>query len=174
MILWTEDGMPVTEAARRLRLTPAALANWRRRFRHLRLQGLRDQLKPGRPRSVTEERIAELLDTALQRKPKAAARWSVRTLAAETAVSKSSEQRYLALFGVKPHRRKSFKLSTDPFCATSMPAAAAARCASDRRQLRHAQACQSEGLVRTPPALSSSLHADLRFMAQSGLSVGLV
>ena len=52
--------------------------------------------------------------------------------------------------------------------------AAAARCASDRRQLRHAQACQSEGLVRTPPALSSSLHADLRFMAQSGLSVGLV
>jgi transposase len=115
MILWTEDGMPVTEAARRLRLTPPAVGNWRRRFRELRLEGLHDQLKPGRPRSVDEERIAELLNTVLQRKPKAATHWSVRSLAAETGVSKSSVQRYLALFGVQPHRSKSFKLSTDPF-----------------------------------------------------------
>src|SRR5512132_1973722 len=115
MILWTEDGMPVTEVARRLRLTPPAVGNWRRRFRELRLEGLHDQLKPGRPRSVGEERIAELLNTALQRKPKAATHWSVRSLAAETGVSKSSVQRYLALFGVQPHRSKSFKLSTDPF-----------------------------------------------------------
>jgi len=115
MILWTEDGMPVTEAARRLRVTPPAIGNWRRRFRELRLEGLHDQLKPGRPRSVTEDRIAELLNTALQRKPKAATHWSVRSLAVETGVSKSSVQRYLALFGVQPHRSKSFKLSTDPF-----------------------------------------------------------
>jgi putative transposase len=115
MILWTEDGMPVTEAARRLRLTPPAVGNWRRRFRQLRLEGLHDQRKPGRPRSVDEERIAELLNTVLQRKPKAATHWSVRSLAAETGVSKSSVQRYLALFGVQPHRSKSFKLSTDPF-----------------------------------------------------------
>jgi putative transposase len=115
MILWTEDGMPVTEAARRLRVTPPAVGNWRRRFRELRLEGLHDQLKPGRPRSVDEERIAELLNTVLQRKPKAATHWSVRSLATETGVSKSSVQRYLALFGVQPHRSKSFKLSTDPF-----------------------------------------------------------
>ena len=115
MILWTEDGMPVTEAARRLRVSPPAVGNWRRRFRELRLEGLHDQLKPGRPRSVDEERIAELLNTVLQRRPKAATHWSVRSLAAETGVSKSSVQRYLALFGVQPHRSKSFKLSTDPF-----------------------------------------------------------
>ena len=115
MILWTEDGMAVTEAARRLRVTPPAVGNWRRRFRELRLEGLHDQLKPGRPRSVDEERIAELLNTVLQRKPRAATHWSVRSLATETGVSKSSVQRYLALFGVQPHRSKSFKLSTDPF-----------------------------------------------------------
>ena len=115
MILWTEDGVPVTEVAQRLKLTPPAVGNWRRRFRELRLEGLHDQLKPGRPRSVDEERIAALLNTALRRKPKAATHWSVRSLAAETGVSKSSVQRYLALFGVQPHRAKSFKLSTDPF-----------------------------------------------------------
>ncbi len=115
MILWSEDGMPVTEVARRQKLTPPAIANWRRRFRDLRLAGLHDQLKPGRPRSVGEERIAGLLNTVLQRRPKAATHWSVRSLAKETGVSKSSVQRYLALFGVQPHRSTSFKLSTDPF-----------------------------------------------------------
>jgi hypothetical protein len=39
----------------------------------------------------------------------------VRSLAAQTGVSKSSVRRYLSLFGVQPHRSKSFKLSTDPF-----------------------------------------------------------
>jgi putative transposase len=115
MILWSEDGVPVTEVARRLKVTPAAVGNWRRRFRALRLEGLHDQLKPGRPRSLDEERLAQLLNTALQRKPVAATHWSVRSLGAETGVSKSSVQRYLALFGVQPHRTKSFKLSTDPF-----------------------------------------------------------
>jgi transposase len=115
MILWTEGGMAVTESARRLKLTPAAVGNWRGRFREQPLQGLHEQLKPGRPRSVDEERIAQLLNTALARRPKAATHWSVRTLAAETGVSKSSVQRYLALFAVQPHRSKSFKLSNDPF-----------------------------------------------------------
>jgi putative transposase len=115
MIVWTEQGVPVTEVARRMKVTPSAVGHWRGRFRELRLQGLHDELKAGRPRTVDEERIAELLNTALQRKPRAATHWSVRSLAAETAVSKSSVQRYLALFGVQPHRAKSFKLSTDAF-----------------------------------------------------------
>jgi putative transposase len=115
MIVWTEEGMAVTEVARRMKVTPSAVDHWRRRFRELRLQGLHDELKAGRLRTVDEERIAELLNTALQRKPSAATHWSVRSLAAETGVSKSSVQRYLALFGVQPHRARSFKLSTDPF-----------------------------------------------------------
>ena len=36
-------------------------------------------------------------------------------MAAQTGISKSSVQRYFALFGVQPHRSKSFKLSSDPF-----------------------------------------------------------
>ena len=56
-----------------------------------------------------------MLNKALTRKPKGATHWRVRTLEAETGISKSSVQRYLALFGVQPHRAQSFKLSTDPF-----------------------------------------------------------
>ena len=115
MILLTEDGVSVRETARRVKVTAPAVSNWRKRFREQRLSGLHDALKSGRPRTHDEECIAELLNTALARRPKAAAHWSVRTLAEDTGISKSTVQRYLSLFGVQPHRTKSFKLSTDPF-----------------------------------------------------------
>lgn len=115
MILLTEGGMSVRQTAAHVKVTPPAVSNWRKRFREQRLAGLHDALKSGRPRTHDEERIAKLLNTALTRRPKAATHWSVRDLAGETGISKSTVQRYLALFGVQPHRSKSFKLSTDPF-----------------------------------------------------------
>ncbi len=115
MILLTESGVSIRETARRVKVTPPAVTNWRKRFREQRLAGLHDQLKSGRPRTHTEEDIAVLLNAALTRRPKGATHWSVRDLANETSLSKSTVQRYLALFGVQPHRSKSFKLSTDPF-----------------------------------------------------------
>ena len=51
----------------------------------------------------------------LRTRPKDATHWSVRGIAGQTGISKSSVQRYFALFGVQPHRTRSFKLSTDPF-----------------------------------------------------------
>jgi putative transposase len=36
-------------------------------------------------------------------------------VAAHTGMSKSTVAHYFSLFGVQPHRTKSFKLSTDPF-----------------------------------------------------------
>ena len=114
MILLTESGVSIREAARRVKVTPPAVTNWRKRFREQRLVGLHDQLKSGRPRTHTEEDIAVLLNAALTRRPQGSTHWSVRDLAGETGISKSTVQRYLALFGVQPHRSKSFKLSTDP------------------------------------------------------------
>jgi transposase len=115
MILWSDDGLTVREIARRTKVTPAAVSNWRKRFRDRRVSGLHDELKSGWPRSLDDERIAELLNAALLRKPAASTHWTVRGLADETGVAKSSVQRYLKLFGVQPHRSKSFKLSNDPF-----------------------------------------------------------
>ena len=115
MVLWSEDGMPIREVARRLKVTPPVVSNWRKRFREGRISGLHDALKAGRPRTYDDERVAELLNTVLQRRPKGATQWTVRSLEAETGVSKSAVARYLAMFGVQPHRSKSFKLSTDPF-----------------------------------------------------------
>jgi putative transposase len=115
LILWSESGVPLNEVGRRLKLSGPTVHHWRLRFRKLRLAGLHDQVKPGRPRTHDDEQIAQLLNTALTQKPRVATHWSVRTLGETVGVSKSTVQRYLALFGVQPHRSKSFKLSTDPF-----------------------------------------------------------
>ena len=115
MILLTEKGVSMRDTARRAKVTP-----WRKRFRKHRLTGLHDQLKSGRPRSHTDDYIAALLNTALSRQPKAATHWSVRDLADETGISKSTVQRYLKSFSVQPHRSKSIKLSTDLFFIEKM------------------------------------------------------
>jgi transposase len=115
MILWSDEGMALREIARRTKVTPAAVSNWRKRFRQARVEGLHDALKSGRPRTHDDERIAQLLNAALLRKPDTDTHWTVRGLSDETGVAKSSVQRYLKLFGVQPHRSKTFKLSNDPF-----------------------------------------------------------
>jgi putative transposase len=87
---------------------------WRRRFLKDRIAGLYDELRPGKPRSIDDERIAMLIKRTLEKKPKdGSTHWSVRAAAAESGISKSSVQRYFQLFGIKPHRTKSFKLSND-------------------------------------------------------------
>src|SRR6266436_695439 len=91
------------------------VGHWRRRFQHERLAGLYDAPRPGRPRAHDDDEVARLLRTVLKTRPKDATHWSVRTVAEKTGISKSTVQRYFALFGVQPHRTKSFKLSTDPF-----------------------------------------------------------
>jgi putative transposase len=102
--------------AQRMALTDATVGKWRRRFLRYRIQGLYDELRPGRPRTHSEERIARLIRRTLNSKPRdGSTHWSVRQAARESGISKSSVQRYFELFGVQPHRTESFKLSTDPF-----------------------------------------------------------
>lgn len=102
--------------ARRMGTTNATVGKWRRRFVERRISGLHDELRPGKPRSIEDERIAELINKALHSKPAdGATHWSLRSIGAETGISKSSVHRYFQLFGLQPHRQESFKLSTDPF-----------------------------------------------------------
>jgi putative transposase len=102
--------------ARRFELNKGTVGKWRARFVKQRIAGLYDELRPGRPRTIDDERVAGLIRRTLQKKPKdGSTHWSVRRAAKESGISKSSVHRYLQLFSVKPHRSESFKLSTDAF-----------------------------------------------------------
>lgn len=116
IVLACAEGKPNSVVAQHLGTTNATVGKWRRRFVSRRISGLYDELRPGKPRTIDDERVAGLIHMTLHARPRdGATHWSVRDLESETEISKSSVQRYLKLFGVQPHRTESFKLSTDPF-----------------------------------------------------------
>src|SRR5690606_27305095 len=115
MILRMADGEANSAVARRYRVSRPTVSLWRKRFAEHGIAGLHNELKSGRPRSTGEDEIATLINTALTRKPSGKTHWSRRSLADETGLPKSTVHRYLTLFGLQPHRSKSFKLSNDPF-----------------------------------------------------------
>ena len=51
---------------KRMRLTGMTVGKWRRRFRKLVLEGLKDQLRFGRPSTYQDDAVAELIKRALQ------------------------------------------------------------------------------------------------------------
>ena len=115
VVLMAADGLPNKQIAQTLRLTQATVGKWRRRYLEHGMQGLHDELRPGRPRSISDQKIAALIHKTLQTTPKNATHWSVRTMSQATQISKSTVQRIWNALGLQPHRQRHFKLSTDPF-----------------------------------------------------------
>ena len=160
IVLSSAEGEANSSISARLKLTKATVGKWRTRFIERRVAGLYDDLRPGPPRTIDDERVASLIKTTLHTKPaNGSTHWSVRSLAAETGISKSSVQRYFQLFGLQPHRSESFKLSNDPFFVEKLrdvvglylspPENALVLCVDEKSQ------CQA--LERTQPMLPMGL-----------------
>jgi len=115
IILLSAQGESNSAIAERLALSVPTIGHWRKRFLELGIAGLYGEERPGRPRTHDDDRVAALINTVLQSKPCNATQWSVRAVADKTGISKSTVHRFFNLFGLQPHRTRSFKLSTDPF-----------------------------------------------------------
>lgn len=115
IVLLAADGAFNKAVSQRLNVSGPTVRKWRKRFLEGGVQGLYDELRSGRPRTYSDDQVAALVMKTLQTKPKNATQWSVRSLAAETGVSKSTVQRIWSTFGLQPHRQRHFKLSNDPF-----------------------------------------------------------
>jgi putative transposase len=115
IILLSASGMSNQAIAARLDLNPVTVGYWRRRFLHQGLRGLHDESRPGRPRSISDERVALLIRKTLRTRPAHGTAWSCRSLAAQTRVSKDTVHRIWRAFGLQPHRQRHFQLSNDPF-----------------------------------------------------------
>lgn len=115
IILLAADGLMNKEISEKVGLSRIAVGKWRKRYSQKGLEGLHDELRPGRPRSVSDEKVAELIHKTLQSQPKGETHWSTRTMASEIGISHMTVYRVWRTFGLKPHLRDTFKLSTDPF-----------------------------------------------------------
>ncbi len=90
------------------------VGKWRRRFLSDRIDGLFDEARPGRPRTIDDDQVAAVIERTLRTTPADATHWSIRSMAAETGFSHTTIRRMWNAFGLQPHRSQTFKLSSDP------------------------------------------------------------
>jgi transposase len=114
VVLRCAEGATNQAVAREAEVCAHTVGKWRERFAKDRLEGLRDAPRSGAPRTVTDERVAELLVRTLETMPADATHWSTRSMAAACGLSPATVQRVWHAFGLKPHRVESFRFSADP------------------------------------------------------------
>jgi transposase len=115
IILMAAEGHTNQAIAQTIGLSMQAVCKWRKRYTVQGLAGLHDELRPGRPRSISDEEVATLVRKTLQTKPKDGTHWTIRSIAKDAQLSRPAVHRIWKAFGLQPHRQRHFKLSTDPF-----------------------------------------------------------
>jgi transposase len=114
IVLACADGLDNRQAAALVGCHPATVGKWRARFLADRLDGLADEPRPGRPRTISVDRVEDVIVATLEETPKNATHWSRKKMAARSGLSESTIGRIWKAFGLKPHREDGFKLSNDP------------------------------------------------------------
>jgi transposase len=114
IVLLVAEGLRSGEVAQRLGVHRNTVAKWRGRFAAERLDGLVDEPRPGRPRTVTDSDVDAVVTKTLESAPKDATHWSTRSMAAQVGLTQSAVHRIWRAFGLQPHRAETFKLSKDP------------------------------------------------------------
>jgi transposase len=114
IVLAASEGPNNTEIAAQLQIAVSSVRKWRNRFAEHRLDGLSDEPRPGRPRTITDEQVDAVITTTLESSPKDATHWSTRSMAKEVGLTQTAVSRIWRAFGLQPHRQETFKLSRDP------------------------------------------------------------
>jgi len=98
------DGEPTIEIAARLGCARQTVSKWRGRFARRGLDGLHDEQRPGKPRSISDEDVERVIVKTLEEQPRDATHWSTRSMAAATGMSQTAVSRIWRAFGLKPHQ----------------------------------------------------------------------
>ena len=114
IVLAAAEGLKNREIAERLGVSATTVTKWRSRFAEHRLDGLLDEPRPGRPRTVNDAQVEEVIVKTLESTPKDATHWSTRSMAKEVGLTQSAVHRIWRAFGLAPHRQDTWKLSKDP------------------------------------------------------------
>src|SRR5215211_2154302 len=154
IVLGCAEGLDNKQVAQREGVTQQTVGKWRARFVQLRLDGLGDDPRPGRPPSITAEQVEDVVVATLESTPANATHWSRAKMAQRSGLSRSSIGRIWRAFELKPHRAETFKLSTDPLFVDKVfdivglylnpPESAVVLCVDEKSQV--------QALARSQPA----------------------
>jgi transposase len=114
IVLLAAEGLNNCAIADKLDISRRTVGIWRTRFAEKRLEGLDDEPRPGAPRRIGDDKIAEVVTRTLETLPEDATHWSRRSMAKAVGISTTSVHRIWQAFSLQPHRVESFKLSSDP------------------------------------------------------------
>ena len=113
IVLLRAEGRTLQDVAQHLQVSLPCVCKWSQRFEREGLTGLRDRSGRGRKPSLPASMVQRVIEAASQAPP-GRARWSTRTLAAHLGLSHGSVARIWRSQNLKPHLKRTFKLSNDP------------------------------------------------------------
>jgi transposase len=115
IVLACAEGATNVAVAEQLGIWPQTVAKWRGRFVRERLESLADEPRPGRPRTIADDQVEQVIVATLEQPPPDHdTHWSTRSMARQVGLSQSAISRIWRAFGLKPHLEQTWKLSSDP------------------------------------------------------------
>ncbi len=112
IILACAEGRTNLDVAESLNLDRMTVGRWRTRFARQRIAGLVNEQRPRRSLVASPDEVEAVLVATLTSRPRGAARWSQRSMAAHAGLSPSTVGRIWREFGLAPH---------DPWVVLGLP-----------------------------------------------------
>ena len=115
IVLGSAAGESGSALCARLGVSRPTVTCWLDRYEAEGVDGLvTDRPRSGRPKQITVADEAAIVDRTLHTRPATSTHWSTRLMAQATGHHHATIARIWRTHGLKPHRVKQFKLSTDP------------------------------------------------------------
>jgi transposase len=115
IVLGAAQGIANKALARQLSTTLPTVLLWRARYQAAGLAGIvQDRARSGRPKQISPQQEAAIVEATLHSTPANATHWSVRSMSKKQGVSPATVHRLWKKHHLQPHRVGTFKFSTDP------------------------------------------------------------
>ena len=114
IVLDAADGISASASARRLAVSRPMVVKWRRRFRDMGVDGLRDAPRSGQPVRYGEEFERMVLAVLDEKPPEGYALWNGSLIARHLGVKADQVWKVMRKNGIDLARRRSWCVSTDP------------------------------------------------------------
>src|SRR5438128_5790404 len=90
IVLAAAEGRSSKEIAAELGCNANTVGKWRGRFARRGFDGLHDEPRPGKPRSIGDEDVERVIVKTLEEQPAGATHWATRAMAAATGMSQTA------------------------------------------------------------------------------------
>jgi transposase len=104
VILLTAKGYHLPEISQRSGLSRQNCSRWRERFLRERIEGIKDDERSGRPRSIAPAKRLEVTKLACTKPKDGSNQWTVSSLAKATGLGRTTIHRILNEGRLKPHK----------------------------------------------------------------------